>query len=183
MRAPVDPSVNQHVVPRRRTFLVLPLVCWCLGLAMTPAAAQEPDPGRFEVRSASVELKDGVYYLDAWLEYRLSTEARQALEAGVPLRIEIEVEFLRVRRFWFDDSEAALRQTYDVVILVAPAVIRRGEARLLAAKVDYVVLLSMAPAGEPTSRRARDRLVDAGAQDVEFVRLETIGPNPSQSAA
>jgi Mrp family chromosome partitioning ATPase len=77
----------------------------------------------------------------------------------------------------------ALRQTYDVVILVAPAVIRRGEARLLAAKVDYVVLLSMAPAGEPTSRRARDRLVDAGAQDVEFVRLETIGPNPSQSAA
>jgi hypothetical protein len=114
MRAPVDPSANQHVQPRRRTLLVLPLVCCWLGFAAVPAVGQEPDPGRFEVRSASVELKDGVYYLDAWLEYRLSTEAREALEAGVPLRIEIEVEFLRVRRFWFDDSQAALRQTYEL---------------------------------------------------------------------
>ena len=79
-----------------------------------PAAGQEEDPGRFEVRSASVELQGGVYYLDAWLEYRLSTEAREALEAGVSLAIEIEVEFLRTRRFWFDDSAASLRQTYDL---------------------------------------------------------------------
>jgi hypothetical protein len=93
---------------------VLPLLCCCLGLAAAPAWAQEEDPGRFEVRSASVELEDGVFYLDAWLEYRLSAEAREALEAGVPLRIEIEVEFLRVRRFWFDGSEADLRQTYEL---------------------------------------------------------------------
>jgi len=79
-----------------------------------PVVGQEEDPGRFEVRSASVELQDGVYYLDAWLEYRLSTEAREALEAGVSLAIEIEVEFLRTRRFWFDDSAASLRQTYDL---------------------------------------------------------------------
>jgi len=81
---------------------------------MQPVAGQEDDPGRFEVRSASVELQDGVYYLDAWLEYRLSMEAREALEAGVSLAIEIEVEFLRTRRFWFDDSAASLRQTYDL---------------------------------------------------------------------
>jgi hypothetical protein len=88
--------------------LILGLACW------QPVAGQDEDPGRFEVRSASVELQNGVYYLDAWLEYRLSTQAREALEAGVPLAIEIEVEFLRSRRFWFDDSAASLRQTYDL---------------------------------------------------------------------
>ena len=84
------------------------------GVAPPPVAGQDEDPGRFEVRSASVELQNGVYYLDAWLEYRLSTEAREALEAGVSLAIEIEVEFLRSRRFWLDDSAASLRQTYDL---------------------------------------------------------------------
>ena len=93
---------------------VIALVLGALALAALPAAAQEEDPGRFEVRSASVELDAGVYYLDAWLEYRLSTEARQALDSGVPLTIDIEVEFLRSRRFWFDDSEAGLRQTYEL---------------------------------------------------------------------
>jgi Domain of unknown function (DUF4390) len=112
----VYPSVTLQVLERRRSPLVplLALVCFCLGLAAVPASGQEEDPGRFEVRSASVELKDGVYYLDAWLEYRLSTEARAALDASVPLRIEIEVEFLRSRRFWFDASEADLRQTYEL---------------------------------------------------------------------
>lgn len=85
-----------------------------LGLAAQPAAAQEADPGRFEVRTADVELDNGFYYLDAWLEYRLSTEAREALESGVALTIEIEVEFLRSRRFWLDDTEASLLQTYEL---------------------------------------------------------------------
>ena len=81
--------------------------------AQSQAPAQD-DPGRFEVRSASVELRDGVYYLDAWVEYRLSTEAREALNAGVALTLETEVEFQRIRRFWLDDQEAGLRQGYEL---------------------------------------------------------------------
>ncbi len=77
-----------------------------------PRAHSQEDPGRFEIRSASVELSDGVYYLDAWVEYRLSSEARQALDAGVPLTIRLDVEFLGSRRFWIDDEAAALRQSY-----------------------------------------------------------------------
>jgi len=116
MRVSVYPSATLHEFERQRSRMVslLALICCWLGLAAGPAAAQEEDPGRFEVRSASVELEDGVYYLDAWLEYRLSTEAREALDAGVALRIEVEVEFLRSRRFWFDGSEAGLRQTYEL---------------------------------------------------------------------
>ena len=82
-------------------------------LAHAPASGQD-DPGRFEIRSASVQLSEGVYYLDAWVEYRLSSEAREALDAGLPLIIRLDVEFLSVRRFWIDDVAAALRQSYQL---------------------------------------------------------------------
>ena len=103
-------ELSRRSLPGAATALVLCV----LGLVARPAAAQDDDPGRFEVRTASVELQDGIYYLDAWLEYRLSTEAREALESGVPLTIEIEVEFLRSRRFWLDETEANLLQTYEL---------------------------------------------------------------------
>jgi len=85
-----------------------------LALGVQQSAQAQDDPGRFEIRSASVELRSGVYYLDAWVEYRLSTEARAALDAGVALTLDTEVEFLRSRRFWFDDEEANLRQGYEL---------------------------------------------------------------------
>ena len=85
-----------------------------LALSVQQSAQAQDDPGRFEIRSASVELRSGVYYLDAWVEYRLSTEARAALDAGVALTLDTEVEFLRNRRFWFDDKEANLRQGYEL---------------------------------------------------------------------
>src|SRR5262249_13180136 len=54
----------------------------------------EEDPGYFEIREASTTLKDGVYFLDALIEYRLSSEARSALQSGLPLTIRVEVELL-----------------------------------------------------------------------------------------
>jgi len=74
----------------------------------------EEDPGYFEVREASTQLKDGVYFLDALIEYRLSSEARSALQSGLPLTIRIEVELLRHRRFWFDNEDAVLHQRYQL---------------------------------------------------------------------
>ena len=75
------------------------------------AAAQER-PGRFEVRSASSSLRDGVHFLEARVEYRLSSEAREALDAGVPLTIELEMLVIRHRRIWPDVEVATLRQGY-----------------------------------------------------------------------
>jgi hypothetical protein len=74
----------------------------------------EEDPGYFEVREAKTELKAGVYFLDALIEYRLSSEARRALQSGLPLTIRVEVELLNNRRFWFDNEEAALQQRYQL---------------------------------------------------------------------
>lgn len=81
---------------------------------LQPLAAAQEDPGHFEVRSANVELISDVYYLDAWIEFRLSTEARAALQSGLPITIQLQVQLLKVRRFWFDAESASLTQKYQL---------------------------------------------------------------------
>ena len=98
-------------------FLSLPLAGRAQDFAATPQPPPlkvEEDPGYFAVREARTELQDGVYFLDARIEYRLSSDARRALQSGVPLTIRIEVELLKPRRLWFDSEEAALRQRYQL---------------------------------------------------------------------
>ena len=77
-------------------------------------AHSQGDPGRFEVRSASTELRSGVYFLNARVEYRLSSDARDALDSGVPLTIQLDVEVLEYRRFWVDLEDASLEQLYQL---------------------------------------------------------------------
>jgi hypothetical protein len=77
------------------------------------ALAQDPveRAGYFEVRSASTELVSGVYLLDARLQLVLSSEALNALNSGVPLTIELQMQVIRSRRFYLDavDAELAFR--------------------------------------------------------------------------
>ena len=62
--------------------------------------------GYFEVRSASTLAVDGVHRLDARLQLVLSSEALAALESGVTLTIELQMQVIRIRRFYVDDVEA-----------------------------------------------------------------------------
>ena len=77
------------------------------------ALAQDPveRAGYFEVRSAATELVGGVYVLDARLQLVLSSEALNALNSGVPLTIELQMQVIRSRRFYLDalDAELAFR--------------------------------------------------------------------------
>lgn len=70
--------------------------------------------GYFEVRSATTQLVDGVHTLEGRLQLVLSSEALQALSSGVPLTIELQIELIRVRRFYFDDAEAELAVRYEL---------------------------------------------------------------------
>lgn len=95
---------------------------WCCCVAGVAALALMPDriadaqqdPGRFDVRTASVTLASGVYYLDAWVEYRLSTDAREALDAGVPLTFHLDVEFINPRWYWTDEIVGRLTQSFQL---------------------------------------------------------------------
>ncbi len=95
----------------------LTLVTALLALvAAAPAGAQEDvvREGYFEVRSAGTTLVDGVHRLDARLQLILSSEALEALESGVPLRIELQSQLIREKRFVPDTTDAELVVDFEL---------------------------------------------------------------------
>jgi hypothetical protein len=98
---------------RRQIWLAATVIS---ALAVFPAMAQEaPDrAGYFDVRSASTNLVDGVHELEARLQLVLSADALNALNSGVPLRVELVLEVIRVRRFIPDETEAELILQYEL---------------------------------------------------------------------
>lgn len=103
-----------------RATIILAILGLCLSFGQGVSHAQEGDnegaseKGRFEVRSAYTELVDGVYFLNARVEYELSKVARDALNSGVPLTMEMQIEVIRPRRFWVDREVFQLTQSYEL---------------------------------------------------------------------
>lgn len=108
--SPVSRSSADEDMTRKLTRGLLILVF------LASAAAQErPDhAGYFEVRSATTTLANGVHLLESRLQLVLSDEALNALNSGVALRIELNLEVNRVRRFWTDPTDAELTIGYEL---------------------------------------------------------------------
>jgi hypothetical protein len=66
------------------------------------------------VRTAYVQLLEGVYLLNARLQLPLSNRVRAALSDGVPLSLILELEVSRARHYWLDEGVASLRQEYQL---------------------------------------------------------------------
>ncbi len=73
--------------------------------------------GYFEVRSASTNVVDGVHMLDSRLQLVLPREALAALESGVTLTIELQLQVIRVRRFLPDEVDAELAVRFELEFL------------------------------------------------------------------
>jgi hypothetical protein len=93
-------------IQHRAVWLVL-----CAAVLLFVHAAQAEE-GKFDIRSAATRLQDDVYYLTARVDLRLSDEALEALESGVPLTIEMQINVTRQRSFLPDPEIANLRQSY-----------------------------------------------------------------------
>jgi len=93
---------------RRRLLLLAPLA-----LLAAVAGADGLD-GRFEVRSADLELKDGVYQLNARVELPVEEAVKQGLAEGVPLSLEIDLDIARVRQLLPNSTVAELTQRYHL---------------------------------------------------------------------
>ena len=75
---------------------------------------EEDREGYFEIRSAASQLVDGVHVLDARMQLVLSSEAMRALSSGFTLTIELQVDLIRVRRWYLDNMEAELATRYEL---------------------------------------------------------------------
>jgi Domain of unknown function (DUF4390) len=83
---------------RVRTLLILFLSAWA---ATVYADALD---GVLEVRSAYVNIDNGVFLLHARVEYPVSPAIRGALRDGVTLTFELDTRVERERRLWFNAS-------------------------------------------------------------------------------
>ena len=81
-----------------------------------PLAADEASPlgGTFEVGSASITNRRGVWELNAHVRYPDNERIRGALQDGVTLTFDLEVAISRHRRFWFDADVLSLDLRRDL---------------------------------------------------------------------
>lgn len=79
------------------------LMLWGL-LCVPPQAVASP----FSVESLGTELAGGVYHLNARIDYDLPDVLLDALANGVELVIEVDVEIVRERGWWFDEDVASI---------------------------------------------------------------------------
>ena len=98
-----------NLPPLRRLVLTLGVVV--LALASVFAFADALD-GVLEVRSAYVNIENGVFLLHARIEYPVNPAIRDALRDGVTLTFDLETRVDRERRFWFNANivELTLRR-------------------------------------------------------------------------
>jgi hypothetical protein len=66
------------------------------------------------IRTAYTELLDGVYFLNADMDLGLSQDAIDALESGVPLTVEVQIEVIRHRSYLWNSTVASLTQRYQI---------------------------------------------------------------------
>jgi hypothetical protein len=105
----MTPSLRVTETPVWRFAPVLALLVW---LATPAADAAET---RLRITNASLALDENVYELDMALGIELPPDARQAIDGGLALRLDYEIEISRVRRYVPDADVAALVQSYELV--------------------------------------------------------------------
>jgi hypothetical protein len=98
----------------RKIPVLVPLLAACLGTIVWGPSPADGLEGRFEVRSADLELNEGVYHLNARLELPLSDAVRRGLAEGVPLSLEVDLDVERVRQLLPNARVAELTQRYHL---------------------------------------------------------------------
>lgn len=66
----------------------------------------------FQVLMVQTQRVEGRYWLDATLDYQFSQATLEALESGVPLTIELQVQVLRERGWLWDKRLVDLQRRY-----------------------------------------------------------------------
>jgi hypothetical protein len=114
MNAPRSTSMGSN---RRRTTLLKRWLCGWTAAALALgwlAAFADGLEGRFEVRTAALELKESVYQMNSRIALPISEAVRRGLAEGVPLSLELDLNIKRVRQLLPNSSVAELTQRYHL---------------------------------------------------------------------
>ena len=89
---------------------LLPLFGWVLALPV--AAVVWAAGGGFVVDQAATRLVDEVYHLEAHISLQFTPAVREALDSGVPLTLELDIEAVHPRKWLWSETVASLSQRY-----------------------------------------------------------------------
>jgi len=102
-----SPRTRQDRSPRPMwSAAALALLLLCATTA--PASAQT----RLRITSATLSVDESVYELDMALDLSLPPDARRAIDGGLAMRLDYDVEIQRVRRYVPDADIASIVQSY-----------------------------------------------------------------------
>jgi len=90
---------------RMRLLLAALLLC-----SLWPGFSHADDPGEFMVEDAHAWSEAGRQMLDAQFAVRLSSGAQEALESGVPLVLEFQVQLVKIHKWFWDMVDVELTQ-------------------------------------------------------------------------
>ncbi|MEO7387221.1 MAG: DUF4390 domain-containing protein [Gammaproteobacteria bacterium] len=96
---------NRHPGTRAALVVLMGLLC---------ASVLHAQETGLEIRNASTRLDAGVWYLSARIDYRLNRDTLEALQNGIALTFELQVELTKDRRWWPDEDVASLRQDFEL---------------------------------------------------------------------
>jgi hypothetical protein len=91
---------------RRAHNLISPLLAALLAMGTSGASRGDVLDGVLEVRSAYVNVEQGVFQLFARVAYPVNEDIRAALKDGLMLNFDLDVVVSRERRFWMDETIA-----------------------------------------------------------------------------
>ena len=91
---------------RRQCLVLLAAIC-----LYAPQFSWAGEAGEFRIEDAHAWNADGAYLLDAQFFIGLSSGAREAIENGVPLVFELQVQVVRKQKWWWDVVAVDLRQS------------------------------------------------------------------------
>ena len=80
-------------------------------LTLAPGAALADN---FTINDVNIRLKDNVYLLNATIDYQLTPDVLEALNNGVPITLQVDIDIQRVRNWWLDADVASLQQRYQL---------------------------------------------------------------------
>src|ERR1700688_4513993 len=112
--APLKQAESRHAGTVRRGAALLIAAALLAEIPCAMPARAEGLEGRFEVRSADLELKDGVYHLNARIDLPAGDAVRRGLAEGVPLSVELDIDIERVRQLLPNSRVAELTQRYHL---------------------------------------------------------------------
>ena len=115
-RPHAQPHAHAQLQPKsqRRRARAAWLVCAAMAALWVRPVQADGLEGRFEVRSADLQLKDGVYHLNVHMDLPVGDAVRRGLADGVPLTIEIDLDIERVRQLLPNSRVAELTQRYHL---------------------------------------------------------------------